>query len=136
MGFVAPVGWPRILSLHRYPYRGAQAAHRAVAERDVAAMRAGDVAGDGEAEAGAAFVLVAGVVEPQERLEHFLAHIGGNARSVVVDRDGQIAVIAVTLDRNRVRMPRGVGDEVGEAALERRRLYGHHRQAVKRDGGG
>src|SRR6266404_7115367 len=56
--------------LHRYPYRGAQAAHRAVAERDVAAMRAGDVAGDGEAKPGAAFVLVAGVVEPQERLEH------------------------------------------------------------------
>jgi hypothetical protein len=40
-------------------------------------MRARDVAGDREAEAGAALVLVAGVVEPQERLEHFLAHVGG-----------------------------------------------------------
>ena len=63
--------------LHRHPHRRAQAAHRAVAERDVAAMRAGDVAGDGEPQPGAAFVLVAGVVQPQERLEHFLAHLGG-----------------------------------------------------------
>ena len=59
---------------HRHPHRGAQAAHRAVAERDVAAMRARDVAGDRKAQAGAALILVAGVVEPQERLEHFLAH--------------------------------------------------------------
>src|SRR6185295_20259436 len=87
---------------HRHPYRGAQAAHRAVAERDVAAMRAGDVAGDRKAKAGAAFVLVAGVVEAQERLEHFLAHVVRNAGAVVIDGDGEIAVIAVAGDRNAV----------------------------------
>src|SRR6266700_6220360 len=70
---------------HRDPHGGAQAAHRAVAEHDIAAMRARDVAGDRKSEAGAALVLVAGAVQPQERLEHFLAHAGRNARSVVVD---------------------------------------------------
>ena len=60
--------------LDRHAHRRAQAAERAVAERDVAAVRARDVARDGEAEAGAALVLIARIVEPQERLEHFLAH--------------------------------------------------------------
>src|ERR1700704_2336264 len=78
--------------LHRYPHRGTQAAHRAVAERDVAAMRARDVAGDRKAEARPAFILVAGIIQPQERLEHFLAHVRRNARSVVVDRDRQVAM--------------------------------------------
>src|SRR5205085_7612337 len=81
--------------LHRHPYRGAQSAHRAVAEHDVAAMRAGDIAGDRKAEAGAAFVLVAGIVEAQKRLEHFLAHVVRNTGTVVIDCDGEIAVIAM-----------------------------------------
>src|SRR5229473_1139908 len=79
-------------SLHRYPHRGAKPAHRAVAEHDVAAMRARDVAGDGKPKPGAALILVAGVIEPQERLEHFLAHFGRNAWPVVVDGDREIAV--------------------------------------------
>src|SRR6476619_2695664 len=71
--------------LYGYPHRGAEPAHRAFSQRDVTAMRSRDIAGDGKAQAGAAFILVAGVVQPQERLEHFLAHIGRNARTVVVD---------------------------------------------------
>src|SRR6476619_1240091 len=47
----------------RYPHRGAKTAHRAVAERDVSAMRTGDVAGDRKSQAGAALVLVAGVIQ-------------------------------------------------------------------------
>ena len=50
---------------------------RALAERDVAAMRARDVARDRESKPGAALVLIARVVEPKERLEHILAHAGG-----------------------------------------------------------
>ena len=42
-------------------------------ERDVAAMAAGNVAGDGKAEAGAAGVEIARLVQPHERLEHVLA---------------------------------------------------------------
>ena len=49
---------------------------------------------------GAALVLIARVVEPQERLEHFLAHVGRDAGPVVVDSDGQIAVIAMAGDRD------------------------------------
>ena len=69
-------------------------------------MRAGDVAGDRKAKAGAALVLVAGIVEPQERLEHFLAHVGRNSRPVVIDRHRQIAVIAVAGDGDRVGVAR------------------------------
>ncbi len=36
---------------------------------------------------GAALILIARVVEPQERLEHFFAHVRRNARAIVVDRD-------------------------------------------------
>src|SRR5437763_5811048 len=86
--------------LDRHPHRRAQAAHRAVAERDVAAMRARDVACDREAEAGVALVLIARVVEAQERPEHFLAHLGGNTRSVVIDADGNPAMVAVPGDGN------------------------------------
>src|SRR5438552_1250780 len=50
--------------LHRYPHRRPQPAHRADAERNVAAVRAGDFAGDGKAKARAAFILVARIVEP------------------------------------------------------------------------
>src|SRR5207237_4502421 len=109
---------------HRDPHRRGQAAHRAVAEHDIAAMRARDVAGDRKSEAGAALVLVAGAIQPQERLEYFLAHVGGNARSVVIDRYGQIAVIAVAGDRGGVGVPRGSGNKVSEGALGRRRLAG------------
>src|SRR3712207_6780059 len=49
--------------LRRQPHRRAQAPEGAVAEDDVTAMRAGDVAGDGKAEPGAALVLVARLVE-------------------------------------------------------------------------
>src|SRR5262245_35181497 len=63
-------GMRRSFSSDRHPHRGAQAAERAVAQADVAAMRARDVARDGETEPGAALVLVARIVEPQERLEH------------------------------------------------------------------
>src|SRR5688572_27231493 len=85
-------------ALDRDPHGRAQAAERAVAERDVTAMRARDIAGDGEPEAGAAFVLVARVIKPQEWLEHFLAHAGRDAGTVVVDGHGQPAMIAMAGD--------------------------------------
>ena len=80
--------------------------------------------------------LVAGIVEPQERLEHFLAHVGGDAGAVIVDRDVEVAVVALAGDRDRVGVARRVGDEVGEAALERSRLHRDDRQAVECDGCG
>jgi hypothetical protein len=58
---------------------------------DLAAVGAGDVAGDGEAEPGAALVLVARLVQPDERLEHFLALVHRHARAVVVDRQHEPA---------------------------------------------
>src|SRR5579871_2983569 len=101
------------VTLHGNADSGAQPAHRTVAERDLATMRARDVARDREAQASAAFVLVAGIVEPEERLEHLLAHRSRNARTVVIDGDGQIAMIAMAGDGNGVGMPRRVGDEIG-----------------------
>ena len=61
--------------LNRHADRRAQAAERAFAERDVAAMRARDIAGDGEAEPRAALILIARGVEPEERAEDVFALI-------------------------------------------------------------
>ncbi len=65
-------------------------------------MRAGDVAGDGEAEAGAALVLVAGLVKPDERPEHFLALLGRDARAVVIDVNLQEFRVAGAFEANAV----------------------------------
>ena len=66
---------------------GAQAAERRIAEGEVAAMAAQDVARDGEAEAGAAGLFVARAIEAEERLEHLLAAVLRHAGAVVVDHD-------------------------------------------------
>ena len=50
-------------------HQGAEAAEGAFEEQDVAAMAAGDIAGDGETEAGAGAVLVAGFIEAVEGAE-------------------------------------------------------------------
>src|SRR5712692_8571699 len=107
----------------------------AVAEQNVAAVGAGDVAGDGEAEPGAAFVLVARVVEPQKRLEHLLAHPGRNPGAVVVHRDGQPAMIAMPGDRNRAREARRIGHQISKTAAERGGPHGDERLAVERRAG-
>ena len=62
---------------------------------------------------GAALVLIARVVEPQERLEHVFAHVRRNAGTIIVDRDGQPAVIAMSGDGDRGRKARRVGNEIG-----------------------
>src|SRR5262245_18396489 len=78
---------PPYRNLDGNPHRRTQPTHRAVAERDVAAMRAGDVAGNRPSKARAAFVLVARIVEPQERLEHLFAQARRNAGAIVIDSD-------------------------------------------------
>ena len=93
-------------------------------------MRAGDVAGDGEAEAGAALVLVAGLVESHERLEHVLALLRWDARPVVVDGDEEPAGLVVAPRRAmRVAVAGGIGDEIEEQAPEGVRAHRHHRIA-------
>src|SRR4051794_5247436 len=72
-------------ALRRQAHARAHAAERALVERDVAAMGARDVAGDGKAEARAALVLVARLVEAHEGLEHLLAQLRRDAGAVVVD---------------------------------------------------
>src|SRR3954462_4978764 len=81
------LGWRSASS--RYPDDRPQAAHRTVVEGDVAAMAARNVAGDRQAEAGAAFVLVARRVQPEEGAEHVLALLGRDAGAVVIDDHGQ-----------------------------------------------
>src|ERR1700676_4179555 len=105
-------------ALNRHPHYSTQTAKRAVGKRDVAAMGARDVARDREPEPGAAFVLIARVVEPQERLEHLLAHRWWDSRSIVVDGDGEPAGVAMAGDRDGRGKPRRVRYQVGEAALE------------------
>src|SRR4051812_45567959 len=102
------VNFRNALLLDGDPHRRPQTAHRAVAKRNIAAMRARDIAGDGEAKTGAALVLVARIVEPQERLEHFFTHVRRNASAVIIHRQSQPAVIAVAGNRDRWRMARRV----------------------------
>jgi len=66
----------RDTELNRDPHRRAQPAELAVTERDVAAMRARDVARNRQPKSGAALVLIARIIKPQERLEHILAPAG------------------------------------------------------------
>jgi hypothetical protein len=80
-----------------------------------------DIARNCESEAGAAFILVTRIVEPQERLEHFFAQTCRNTRPVVVNRDREITVIAVPGDRDRRCVACGVRDQVGETPFECRR---------------
>ena len=54
-----------------------------------------------------------------------------DAGAVVIHGDGEPAVVAVAGDRDRRRVARGVGNQIGEAALERRRSHGDDRMAVE-----
>ncbi len=64
MAWHGRVGAPLPLALSgRQPNLGAQTAERAVAERDIAAVRAGDFARDGKAEAGPTHGAIATFVE-------------------------------------------------------------------------
>src|SRR5262247_1394796 len=60
-------------SSRRQPEPCAEAAQRRLQQGQVAAVAAGDVAGDGEAEAGAAGLRVARGLEAEEGAEHVLA---------------------------------------------------------------
>ena len=61
---------------------------------------------------------VARLVEAEERTEHFVAHLGRYARPVVVDMDGEKALIAHRLDMDLLGVALRIGDEIDEAALE------------------
>src|SRR2546428_2503834 len=118
---------------HRNSHRGPQSAHRAVAEHHVAAVRTCDVAGDGEAKAAARFVLIAGVVEAQKRLEYVVSPVRRNAGAVVIDRDGHVAVVAVTRDGDGRAKASGVGNEVGQTPFEGMGPHRGHRITMELD---
>src|SRR3990167_2460326 len=66
----------------RNDHRDAETAERALRQLDVAAVAPGDVPGDGQAEAGAALVDVARVVEPIEGAEDRLVLLDRHALAV------------------------------------------------------
>src|SRR5262245_54500419 len=121
------------MTSHGNSHRGPQSAHWAVAEHHVAAVRTRDVARDGETEAAACFVLVAGVVEAQKRLEHVISPVRRYARAVVINRDGHVAVIAMARDGNCGAKASGIGNQVGETPLEGVGSHGGHRVTVELD---
>ena len=82
-------------------------------------MRAGDVARDGEAQARAALVLIARLVQAVKRPENVLAKSGVYSRSVVVDDDRQELSLPDRRNADIVRVTLGVGDEIADAALHR-----------------
>src|SRR5260370_18413626 len=96
-------GTPGTFALDRHPYRRAQSPERAIGQDDVAAVGAGDVARDREPEAGAAFVLIARVVEAQERLEYLFTQMRCDAGAVVIPGDGEPPVGPGAADHYRRR---------------------------------
>jgi hypothetical protein len=114
-------------------YLEARSAAGGLTGREGPAVVAYDVAGDGEAEARAAVVTAAGLVEADEALEDPLPV--GRFDSVAVVGDGEDDVVAVAGERDRDGrggVPLGVVEEVAEDAEElvpaaadlRRRLLG------------
>ncbi len=71
-------------------------------------MRARDISRNGKTKTGSALILIARIVEPQERLEYFFAHCGGNPRPIVIDRDRELNVIAMSGDRDGFGVTRGI----------------------------
>ena len=109
-------------TLYRQCYAGFKPAFRLVAEENLAAMGAQDVAGDGEAEAGAAGLAVPAGLQPAERFEGGFHELGGNAGAVILDVDlhlvfGQWA----ERDARGVAIFQRVADEVGERAFQAER---------------
>jgi hypothetical protein len=81
-------------------------------------MAAGDVAHDGKSETGAGFILVARRIKTVERPEHILACVGRDARTVIVDIDGEPPAAVDGLDGDLVGMSAGVGDQIGQQAVK------------------
>ena len=76
-------------------------------DRHLAAVVAGDVADDGQAEAGAAGVPAAGPVDPVEALEDPLEVAGGDADAVVARPPSSAHAVAVGRDADRRRVTTG-----------------------------
>src|SRR5215813_4315349 len=96
-------------------------------------MRTRDITRDREPETGPTLILIARVIEPQKRLEYFLTQVRGDARTVIIDRNSEIPMIAVTDDCNRRCKARRVRYKIAEAAFESRRANGNDWRPVKND---
>ena len=87
-------------------------------------MRSCDVEGDGEAKPGAAEILIARLVDAEERPEHVFAQAGGIPGPSSSTWIGQEALVPQRLDGDILGMDLRIADEIGEAALERVRPQG------------
>src|SRR5262245_62657398 len=112
--------------LNRNFQHGLQTAERGTAERDVAAVNAGDIAGNGEAEPSRAGILIARMVEPVERPEHLLAFRFGDAGAVILDRYCQRSVRLGGADIDVLGEARGVVEEVRDRPPEGVKLDREH----------
>ena len=82
---------------------------------DRAMVALDDLAGDGQAETGAAGVTAAGAVEPGEALEDPLPIAGGHARAVIGDHQPGVIVVARERDPDgRATMARRVLEQVAD----------------------
>src|SRR5690606_40451987 len=89
-------------------------------QRDLAAVAARHVAGDGEAEAGAATVRIALRLEAVEGLEDDLPLVRRDAGTVVVDQHLDPPCRDLQRDRHLRAVHQSVLDQVGERAPEGR----------------
>ena len=102
-----------------------QAAGRAVVQHDVAAVAAHDRAGDRQAQADAAGLGRARLLQPHERLEHALEHVLRDAGAVVVDaRSARSSRPAAQADPRALPVADGVLDQVAQRPAQRQRPAG------------
>src|SRR3954463_13843944 len=97
-----PTGTRRNTSIEREREDETSPGRALAVEDEAAAVPDRDVAGDGQPEARPAGVGRPGVVEPGEPLEHRLARLRGDPRSVVGHGQDGDAVPLPQLDRNPV----------------------------------
>src|SRR5471032_2803510 len=107
-----------LVGSNRQPDRRPQPTHCTFIQHDIPAMRPGDVAGDGQAQAGAAALQVAALIQAVKGTEGFLPPPIRNAGAIVLHRDLRQPLIAGQAHRYLVAMLESIVDQVGQAAAQ------------------
>src|SRR6185503_17953094 len=100
------------------PDRRLQSAHTAIAQHQITAMGAGDVAGDGQPETRAAALQVPALIQTMKRPESLFAPGFGDAGAVVFHGDLDHALVALQADRHLAAMLQGIVQEIADHAPE------------------
>src|SRR5215213_497699 len=103
---------------HRDADLRAESSGRTFMKHDIAAMRACNIAGDRKPKSCAAFIKIAGIIEPIEWLKDIFTAFWRNPRPVIVDGDGQLMIGLRGCQLYLAGVTNRVGNQIGDAALK------------------